>query len=72
MIKQEIPYGWGVSPIGSRLCKESGIDYQVLVTSWIFRNRHDNAIKSVIIKDCDLVKARLIRGYYRRLGLKRY
>jgi hypothetical protein len=72
VIKQEIPTGWGVSPIGERLCKESGIVCRVIITDWIWRHGHANPIYSVIISDCDLAKAKLIRNYYARLNMKGY
>jgi hypothetical protein len=65
MIKQEIPVGYVRSPLNEGLCKDSHIDCKVIVTAWVWRAGHANAVKTVIIKDCDLAKAKLIANYYK-------
>jgi hypothetical protein len=62
MIKQEIPSGWVKSPAKKDDLVALKIQYNI-VTDWIYRNRHAQAVETVIIADSDFDRANLCAAF---------
>jgi hypothetical protein len=63
MIKQSIPSGWLKSPAKKDDLDALKITYKIIVTDWIYRNKHAQAVETVIISESDFDLANLCAAF---------
>lgn len=66
-IKQDIPNGWVEAALSQCLIQCTNIPHKVIVTDWLWRNKHAEAIETVIIPADYKWRDGIIAAYHKRL-----
>ena len=70
-IKQSIPKGWIEAQLPASQIKHTSIPHKIIVTDWLWRNKHAEAIETVIIPNQkDFVyRDKVISEYIKRIKI---